>query len=180
MKKNVFKPAALSVLIGLSAMMAVGSANASDAPQSMNQDAFSLLQAVEVAQNNTGGVALEADRDIKRGEAVYEVELAGKNGMEIKAVINASTGEVIKTQSRRDHDDDDYDDDISDAEWMANIANGSFLSLEQAVKQAEAQFGGKAYSAEQEDDFGRTGYEIKLVDANGKRIEKHIDANIAK
>ncbi|MBV7297212.1 PepSY domain-containing protein [Enterovibrio paralichthyis] len=180
MKKNVFKPAALSALIGLSAMMAVGTANAGDAPNTMNQDAFSLLQAVEIAQNTTGGVALEADRDMEHGQAVYEIELVGKDGMDIKAVINASNGEVIKTKSRRDHDGDDHDDDMTDAEWMSHINNGTFMSLEQAVKQAEAEFGGKAYSAEHDDDHGRTSYEIKLVDANGKRVEKHLDANIAK
>ncbi|MEZ8141934.1 PepSY domain-containing protein [Enterovibrio sp. FF113] len=176
MKKNInFKPAAISVLLGMSAMMAMGSANASDAPTSLNQDAVSLLQAVEIAKNETGGIPLEAERDVKHGQAVYEVELSATDGQEIHTVINAQTGEVILMQKRRDHDDD-QDDQVEDAMWLSGLNNGTYLSLEQAVIQAETEFGGKAWSVDVDDHFGKITYDVEMLDANGKRVETHIDA----
>lgn len=180
MKKTmIFKPAAISAVLGLSAMMAVGTANAGDAPKSLNEDAVSLVQAVEIAKNATGGVVLEAERDVEMGQAVYEIELASETGEEIKTVVNATTGEVILTKTRRDHDDH-HDDDVEDAIWLSGIKDGTYLSLEQALMQAETQVGGKAWSIEQDDHRGQPSYEVELLDANGKRVETRINAMASK
>ncbi|WP_407334356.1 PepSY domain-containing protein [Enterovibrio sp. 27052020O] len=176
MKKNInFKPAAISVLLGMSAMMAMGTANAGDAPTSLNQDAVSLLQAVEIAKNETGGIPLEAERDMKKGQAVYEIELSAADGQEIHTVVDAQTGDVILTKKRRDHDDD-HDDQVEDAMWLSGVNSGKFLSMEQAVMQAETEFNGKAWSVDADDHFGKLTYDVELLDANGKRVETRIDA----
>ena len=182
MKKTmIFKPAAISAVLGLSAMMAVGTANAGDAPKSLNEDAVSLVQAVEIAKNATGGVVLEAERDVEMGQAVYEIELASETGEEIKTVVNATTGEVILTKTRRDHDDDHHDDDdVEDAIWLSGIKDGTYLSLEQALMQAETQVGGKAWSIEQDEHRGQVSYEVELLDANGKSVETRINAMASK
>ncbi|MDD1784279.1 PepSY domain-containing protein [Enterovibrio sp. ZSDZ35] len=173
-KSNVFKPAAVAMIFGMTAFTAY----ASDAPTSMNQDSVSLLQAVEIAKNNTNAVPMEAERDVEMGQAIYEIELIGKNGEEIHTVVNATTGEVILTQQRRDHDDDHHDDDdqVENALWLSGVNNGKYLSLETAVKQAEAEFGGKAWSVEMDDDHNSLTYEIEMLNANGKRVETKIDA----
>jgi uncharacterized membrane protein YkoI len=181
MKKTmIFKPAAISAVLGLSAMMAVGTANAGDAPKSLNEDAVSLVQAVEIAKNATGGVVLEAERDVEMGQAVYEIELASETGEEIKTVVSATTGKVILTKTRRDHDDHHDDDDVEDAIWLSGIKDGTYLSLEQALMQAETQVGGKAWSIEQDDHRGEPSYEVELLDANGKRVETRINAMASK
>ncbi|WP_028021669.1 PepSY domain-containing protein [Enterovibrio calviensis] len=173
-----FKPAAVSVLLGMSTMMAMGAAQASDAPTSLNQDAVSLLQAVEIAKNETGAVALEAERDMKKGQAVYEIELASADGQELKTIIDAQTGDVILTKKRRNHDHDDHDDQVENAMWVSGLKNNTYVSLEQAVAQAEAEFGGKAWSVDVDDHWGDITYEVELLDANGKRVETHIDAMV--
>lgn len=174
-KSNIFKPAALSVILGISAMITMGTANAGDAPTSINEDAVTLLQAIEIAKNNTGGEPLEAERDVEMGQALYEIELAGKNGEVIRTIIAAQTGEVILTKNRRNHDDD-HDDQVENALLLSGINNGKYLSLEQAVKQSEAEFGGKAWNVEMDDDHNNVSYEVELLNASGQRIETRINA----
>ncbi|WP_078754457.1 PepSY domain-containing protein [Enterovibrio nigricans] len=171
-KSNVFKPAAVAMIFGMTAFTAY----AGDAPNSLNQDSVSLLQAVEIAKNNTNAVPMEAERDVEMGQAIYEIELIGKNGEEIHTVVNATTGEVILTQQRRDHDDDDHDDQVENALWLSGVTSGQYLSLETAVQQAEAELGGKAWSVEMDDDHNSITYEIEMLNANGKRVETKIDA----
>ncbi|KXF82385.1 PepSY domain-containing protein [Enterovibrio coralii] len=166
-KSNVFKPAAVALVFGMTAFTAY----ASDAPKSMNEDAVSLLQAVEIAKNSTGATPFEAERDVEMGQAIYEIELIGKNGEEIHSVINAQTGEVILTQQRRDQDDQ-----LENALWLSGVNGGKYLSLESAVQQAEAEFGGKAWSVAMEDDHNNVSYEVEMLNANGKRVETEINA----
>lgn len=180
MKKTmIFKPAVISVLLGMGAMMAAGSVTAGDAPASLHEDTVSLAQAVEIAKNATGGVAFEAERDVEMGQAVYEIELLKTPGEEINAVINATTGEVVFTR-KRDHDDHRGHDDelMEDAMWLNGIQGGSLLSLEQAVMKVESEFGGKVWSIEQDDHLGQPSYEIELLDANGRQIETRINAKM--
>ncbi|ELT90156.1 hypothetical protein CAPTEDRAFT_201224, partial [Capitella teleta] len=122
--------------------MAVGSANASDAPTSLSEDAVPLLKAVEIARNHTGAEPLEAEREVEMGQAMYEIKLADKNGEEIKTIIDAQTGEVILSNHRSGHDND-HDDQLENALWLSGISNGKYLSLKEAVQQSESEFGGK-------------------------------------
>ncbi|WP_257284737.1 PepSY domain-containing protein [Endozoicomonas sp. SESOKO1] len=171
-KSNIVKSAALSAIIGMSAMMAAGSANAGDAPFSLNEDAVTLLKAVEIASNHTGAEPLEAEREVEMGQAVYEIKLADKNGEEIKTIIDAQTGEVIFSKQRTGHDDDQ----LENALWLSGISSGKYLSLKEAVHQLESDFGGKVWSVQMEDDHNRLSYEIELLNARGQHIETRIDA----
>ncbi|MBW8185971.1 PepSY domain-containing protein [Shewanella nanhaiensis] len=174
---SVFKTAAISTLLGLSAIAAVGSANADDAPILPNQDSVSLLQAVALAETNTGGITIEAEREVKMGQAIYEIELLGKNGEKVYTAINIQTGDVILTDNRRKRDEhDDEDDKLEDALFLSGLNSGQYLSLEEVVKQAETQFSGKAWSVELDDDHGSLAYEIKLMTVNGKQIETEVNA----
>ncbi len=172
-KSNIVKSAALSAIIGMSAMMTTGSANAGDAPKSLSEDAVPLLKAVEIARNHTGAEPLEAEREVEMGQAVYEIKLADKNGEEIKTIIDAQTGEVILSRSRHDHDDQ-----LENALWLSGISNGKYLSLKQAVQQSESEFGGKVWSVEMEDDHNTVSYDIELLNARGQRIETRVDATL--
>lgn len=172
---SIFKTTALTTLLGLGAMVAIGSANADDAPTSANQDSVSLLQAVALAETNTGGVTIEAEREVKMGQAFYEIELLDKNGEKMYTVIDTQTGDVILTNSRHKKDDD-HEDKLEDALFLSGLNKGQYLSLENVVKQAETQFDGKAWSVELDDDHGNVCYEIKLMTVNGKQVETEINA----
>ena len=173
---SVFKTTTISTLLGLSAMMAIGSANAGDAPKSFNQDTVSLLQAVALAEANTGGVTVEAEREVKMGHVFYEIELIGKNGEKIYTAINTQTGDVILTDNRGQNDDHDADDKLEDALYLSGLNSGQYLSFADVVKQAEIQFSGKAWSVELDDDHGNVSYEIKLMTVNGKQVETEVNA----
>ncbi|GIU10738.1 hypothetical protein TUM4445_19090 [Shewanella sp. MBTL60-112-B2] len=173
---SVFKTTTISTLLGLSAMMATGSANADDAPTSLNQDTVSLLQAVALAETNTGGVTIEAEREMKMGQVFYEIELIGKNGKKIYTAINTQTGDVILTGNRSHNDDYDADDKLEDALYLSGLNSGQYLSIEDVVKQAEVQFSAKAWSVELDDDHGNISYEIKLMTVNGKQVETEVNA----
>ncbi|MCC4798354.1 hypothetical protein BCT30_02525 [Enterovibrio norvegicus] len=179
-KSSVFKPAAMSTLLGMSALMVMGTAYAhDDAPKSMTEDSVTLLQAIELAKTNTGGIPMEAERDVEMGQAFYEIELAGKNGESYYTVINSSTGEVIlNSNHRRKHGDDhhDSDDQLENALWLSGLNSGQYQSLEDVVKQAEAELSGKAYSVEIDEHRGNYVYEVKLVTANGRTVETEINA----
>ncbi|WP_066015011.1 PepSY domain-containing protein [Endozoicomonas atrinae] len=174
-KSNIVKSAALSAFIGMSTMMAIGSANAGDAPTSLSEDAVPLLKAVEIARNHTGAEPLEAEREVEMGQAVYEIKLADKNGEEIKTIIDAQSGEVILSNHRSGHDND-HDDQLENALWLSGISNGKYLSLKEAVQQSESEFGGKVWHVEMEDDHNQVSYEIELLNARGQHIETRIDA----
>lgn len=173
MKKSaLFKPAALSAVIGLGAMMTMGTAFAGDSTTAMNQDTVSLLQAVATAKANTGGMPMEAERDVDMGQSIYEIELAGKNGETIFTAINSQTGAVIMTRTddtTGHHHDCDEDDHLENSLWVSGVNNGQYISMENAVKQAENQYGGKAYSVEMDEHHNQFTYEVKLLTANGQK-----------
>lgn len=173
---SAFKTTTIATLLGLGAMMAIGSANAGDAPTSLNQDTVSLLQAVALAETNTGGVTLEAEREMKMGQVFYEIELIGKKGEKIYTAINTQTGDVILTSNSRENDDYDADDKLEDALYLSGLNSGQYLSIEDVVKQAEVQFSAKAWSVELDDDHGNISYEIKLMTVNGKQVETEVNA----
>ncbi|WP_422448754.1 MULTISPECIES: PepSY domain-containing protein [unclassified Endozoicomonas] len=171
-KSNLVTSAALSAIIGMSTMLATGSAKAGDAPTSLSDDALSLLKAVEIARKHTGAEPLEAEREVEMGQAVYEIKLANKNGEEIETIIHAQTGEVILSKQRTGHDNDQ----VENALCASGISNGRYLSLKEAVKQSESEFGGKAWHVEMEDDHNKVSYEIELLNSRGQNIETRIDA----
>lgn len=183
-KSMLIKATTLSALLGT--LIVVGTSMASDAPKSLNEDPISLAQAIEIAKKATGGIVVEAEREMERGQAIYEIELQNEAGAEIKTVVKATTGEVILNKTRREDDDDKdhrggrYDDDLEDALWLSGLKEGTYLSLEQALAQAENQVGGQAWSIELEDDHDELYYEVELLDAQGKQVELRIDALVAR
>ncbi|WP_439437622.1 PepSY domain-containing protein [Salinivibrio costicola] len=177
MKKNLVfsSTATLTAVLGLGAMLVVGAANAGEKPKTLHSDAVTLIQAVETAKKTADGIVIEAERDVVMSQAVYEIEIISDTGEEINTVVSAATGEVILTNTHRNHDND-----VEDAIWLAGIRNGTFLSLEQALMQAEAQVDGKAWRVEQDDHLDRPYYEVDLLNTSGNHVEIKIDARVLK
>lgn len=70
-----------------------------------------LLRAQEIAlEGNDGAVVTKVELEGKRGVLTYTVELDDR----IEIDIDATTGEVLRTETDDDHDDDDHNDDDHD------------------------------------------------------------------
>lgn len=71
--------------------------------KSMRQTAVSLERAMEIAQSKVSGRVLEAERDSKRGQIVYKVEILSADNIPYKVIIDADNGNVLASYV-------DYDD----------------------------------------------------------------------
>ena len=161
-----------SVVAAVMGVFFVGAAVAGDAPNTMNADAISLKKAIEIAKQHTGAVPVEAERDSRMGSIVYEIDLVAAQGKEFHTVIDADTGEIIKS---REHLEDDKDDLQEQASFLAGVKNGQYQSLETALAKAEAKHAGQVYKIELDDDYGIS-YEVKLLAADGSKVKTRISA----
>lgn len=86
-----------------------GTPGTTDAPSA--DGGVSSQRAVEIALAMAGGGWLdEVEREWEHGRTVWSVELV-KDGWEIEVDVDATTGEVVKTDRDRDDDKDHPDDD---------------------------------------------------------------------
>ncbi len=71
----------------------------------------SLAAAIAVAEQETGGKAMEASLEEEDGRLVYEIRIAKADGLE-KVMISPDSGKVLKTAPASfDHEDEEDDDD---------------------------------------------------------------------
>ncbi|QIZ76472.1 PepSY domain-containing protein [Ferrimonas lipolytica] len=181
-KSSLSKSITLATAFSFGALFTIGAAYANDAPATSTTDKISLLQAVSLAQSNTGATAFEVERESEMGQAFYEIELVGTEGQTIYTAIHSETGEVLLTKERRSRNKKHHkgnDDQLENALWLSGLNRGLYLSVEDVVKQAQAQYDATAYSIELEDEDDALIYEIELVNAAGKEIEVEINAHIA-
>jgi len=67
--------------------------------KTMQQAKVSLNQALQIATQKYPGKLLEAEFDVEKGQAVYEIKIA--QGTQIqKVVIDANTGKIIATKTK--------------------------------------------------------------------------------
>ena len=65
--------------------------------------AISLERAIQIAQNRVKGRVMEAERDNRRGQSVYKVDILSADNMPYKVVLDADSGKVLSSYI-------DYDD----------------------------------------------------------------------
>lgn len=65
--------------------------------QAMQQARVSLNQALQIATQQYPGKLLEAEFDVEKGQAVYEIKIAQGTQVQ-KVVIDANTGKIIATK----------------------------------------------------------------------------------
>jgi len=58
-------------------------------------------QAIKTALEKVPGTAVEAELEKKHGKAVWEVEIVGADGKVTEVHIDAASGEVIDTESKK-------------------------------------------------------------------------------
>lgn len=120
---------------------------------------FSAAQAVGVAEQRTGGRAIEVGLSREQGMQVWEVKTQAGTKL-VDTYIDMRTGAVVG----------------SDAEGAARAALPSErITLAAALGKAESETGGRILEAERENEDGVIVYGIEVVTATGVR-EVNIDA----
>lgn len=111
MKKVTIATAAAVALLtaGLSMNLAADSDNAATAAAQQNAK-ISMIQAINIAEQATGGKSAEAEFELEDGTAIYEVEIAMADGSEVEVTIDAQSGSIL-SQEVEDEDDEKDDDD---------------------------------------------------------------------
>ena len=114
---KVLKTALLVVLIlGAAGVLAAARRRADSAAEwkeVMAKAKISLVDAIQMAEKKTGGVAIEAEIEFEDGKVIMEVVVleAGKRPKLVEVELNGETGAIIETEEVGDDDDDDEDDD---------------------------------------------------------------------
>ena len=65
--------------------------------KALNTAKVDLAKAMQIVANSGNGQVVDAEFDIEKGTAVYEVKTV-KNGQKYEVVIDANTGRVIQTK----------------------------------------------------------------------------------
>lgn len=110
-KVSIAVSSALAVLMTGFSMGALADSEDKAAETAAQQKAaITLVKAIDIAEQATGGKSSEAEFDLKDGKAIYEVEVTLADGSEVEVNIDAESGAVL-SQKADDGKDDDHDDD---------------------------------------------------------------------
>lgn len=126
----------------------------------LEQSKISAAQAIAIAEKETNATADSLDLEMKRGAAVYDIELFD-SAQEYEIRVDAVSGEIVGRKS----------------EQKANLPAKSAISLTQAVETAEGQGKGKVIEADL--DGRRDGsvvYEVKVINSDGSRYDIDVSA----
>ncbi|GJE67359.1 hypothetical protein LNAOJCKE_4590 [Methylorubrum aminovorans] len=115
----------------------------------------SLAQALDTAESKGPGRAIEADFGKEGGKPFYEVKLLGSDGKLTDHHIDATTGQVTKSDT---HPIESYFVRLK----PSDVQNAP-TTLKQAVATAEQKAGGKAAEAEVEREASSVQYKITVM-----------------
>ena len=166
------------VLAAVSALLAIGAAQASDSArheaQAMEKAKISLTEAIRIAEKQGGGQATSAEYEFKRGNpAYYEVKVLSNDGQKLtKYELSPSTGTVKEVS------DEKFEKLFTRIKPTA-IQNAP-TSLTRAITTAEAQAGGKAKEAEIDRDGDQLKYEVEVVKTDGTSQKLKINGSDGK
>jgi len=128
----------------------------------LEQSKISAAQAIAIAEKDTGATADNLELELKRGNAVYEIDLHDdKQEYEIR--VDAISGEITARKS-------EYED---------KLPRRGTITLAQAIESAEKETGAKTVEADLEGKRGGLMYEIGLI-GNDTRYDVDISADDGK
>ena len=134
----------------------------------------SLSQAIAAAEKRTGGLAVKAELERKKGAPLFEINILTEEESS-KVFVDPASGKVQKVRKEgffaRLFDDDDL--------TIYSRLNESPIKLAAAIASAEKQTGGKAFEAEFESDASKRQFDIET--ARNKVAQKvRVDATTGK
>lgn len=126
--------------------------------QAMNNAKLSLAQAIEAAEKQGQGRAIEAGFEAKDGTGQYEIKVLSQDKL-TKYKLDANTGQVRETENEpiERHLTRLKPQDLQSAQ----------VTLTQAIATAEQRVGGKAIDAEVEREADRVEYEVTVARTDG-------------
>ena len=101
------------VTVGFSTSLLAHSNDAATTAAQQNS-AVSMEQAIEIAEQVTGGKKADAEFELENGQAIYEVEITMTNGSEVEVTIDAQSGAILSQETENDNDDHKEEDDDKD------------------------------------------------------------------
>lgn len=131
-----------------------------------SQAKLPLEQAITRATQAVPGKAIEAQLDSGDGMGPrYEIEVITPAGESVEVWVNATTGQAAQHKN-------DGAAKRKDRKRLEEARS----TLEQAIQAATAHTPGKAVSAELDAHWGKTSYQIEVLQADGVLMEVKIDA----
>lgn len=131
-----------------------------------SQAQIPLEQAITRATQAVPGKAIEAQLDDGDGMGPrYEVEIVTPAGESVEVWVNAITGQAAQHKN-------DGAAKRKDRQRLEKAKS----TIEQAIQAATKHTPGKAVSAELDSHWGRTSYQIDVLQADGVLMEVKIDA----
>jgi uncharacterized membrane protein YkoI len=164
MDKRSIRVVSGSMLMAL--VVAAGFATDDDEKQradALAKASITLSEAVTRAEAKTGGKALEAELEVKKDQAFFEIETV-KDGVVVEVKIDAKSGEVTSTEEEKD----------KKPSKEAEAIKTATVTLAGAIVQAEAAAGGRAVEAELEGEKDQAVFEVGVL-KDGVKIEVKID-----
>jgi len=135
----------------------------------LSQARVSMNQAITVAEEQSGGQAIDANYRFKSGTpGMYEVKVLSMDGKKLlDFTINPQDGRALKA-TRRDAGK------VFTRIGPADLLNAQ-TPLKGAIKAAEAQTGGKAVVADTDRHADTVRYTVKVVMADGRAESIEVD-----
>lgn len=130
------------------------------------QSKLSLTQAIERAVQAVPGQVIEAELD--RGDpagARYELEVITPNGDSVEVWVDATTGQAAQHKN----------DGKAKRKDLKRLEDAK-ASLPQAIQSATSHIPGTAVSAELDNHWGTTSYQVNVLQADGVLMEVKVNA----
>jgi uncharacterized membrane protein YkoI len=162
---------ALAAVLAFSA----AEANAADGDvQSVNNAKLSLTEAIEIAQKQGNGLAIDAELDVdRRSAAKYEVKVLSSDGKKLTEYhLDANTGKV--TQANNEAFEKVF------TRLKPQAIQAAPVTLARAISMAEQRASGKATEAEIERAGDQVHYEVTVAQADGKTQEIKVSGSDGK
>ncbi|WP_175501340.1 PepSY domain-containing protein [Halogeometricum limi] len=149
-------------------------AQVDDGPVNLGDVEVSAAEAVEIAEGESDGTAveLEAFTSILSGLPVWEVEFVDENGNETEVYVDGTSGDVLNVETEPADADEADDEDEANASLVE-------VPLRDAVVIAEGEVdGGVAVEGElfPARVDGTPVWEVEVVSADGDETEVYVDA----
>lgn len=168
MKRTAYIATAASVVLMFGGPVAAAAAATADTARTVPAATAARADvtaeaAIAAALKAHPGVVQSVDRD----GSVWHVDVISKDGKHAELEVNSATGSVTK-----ENQDDNDDDDNENAALLA-----AKVKAQQAVKTALAAHAGQVWSVnwDDDDDNGKTYWEVEVKTTGGKTQNVHVD-----
>ena len=156
-------PVALGAALTMVGMLVFAQATP-QAPKESAASQSSIVQAIGVAEQETGGRARKVEIERKRGVDVYEIKTVAKD-KSIKVLVDPASGKVLSVSGAGIFASiaNLFDDDWRKEQAALVQLEASPMTLAAAIAAAERETGGRATKASLKSRDGQTLFEVGVI-----------------